>query len=169
MTTRLLALSSGHFLPPGRFLALISVRGWVDLRAIVQLEGLDQVKNPITSLRNNTGCAGKPSRCIEKSHFWGAVSYSVKKFLTIWRNTPWNEDLWVSGGNAPSNPNFGNEWFASRGPFVYVQRNSRCLIYRSLRLDPDTHLKGRRREKSFILQIIESVTLLTDALQPIWR
>jgi hypothetical protein len=35
--------------PPGKFLVPISVRGWVDRRAIVRLEGLGQLKNPITS------------------------------------------------------------------------------------------------------------------------
>jgi hypothetical protein len=39
----------GHPLPPGRFLVLISVRGWVDLRVIVRLEGLGQLKNSMTS------------------------------------------------------------------------------------------------------------------------
>jgi hypothetical protein len=36
--------------PPGRFLVFISVRGCVDPRAIVRLEGLGQFKNSVTSL-----------------------------------------------------------------------------------------------------------------------
>jgi hypothetical protein len=36
-------------LPPGNFLLLISVRGWVDPKAIVQLEGLVQLKKPTSS------------------------------------------------------------------------------------------------------------------------
>jgi hypothetical protein len=35
--------------PAGRFLVLISVRGWVNTRVIMRLEGLDQLKNPATS------------------------------------------------------------------------------------------------------------------------
>jgi hypothetical protein len=38
-----------HPLPPGIFLVLISVRGWVDLRAIVQLEGLGKLKKSTSS------------------------------------------------------------------------------------------------------------------------
>jgi hypothetical protein len=35
--------------PPGRFLILIFDRGSVDPRAIVRLEGLGKLKNPMTS------------------------------------------------------------------------------------------------------------------------
>jgi hypothetical protein len=49
MAVRLSALRAGHPLPLGRFLVLISVRGLVDPRAIVWLEGLGQLKNPKTS------------------------------------------------------------------------------------------------------------------------
>jgi hypothetical protein len=49
MAVRLSALRAGRPLPPGRFLVLISVRGWVDPRAIVWLGGLGQLKNPATS------------------------------------------------------------------------------------------------------------------------
>jgi hypothetical protein len=49
MAVNLSALRAGRSLPPGRFLVLISVRGWVDPRVIVRLEGLGQMKNPVTS------------------------------------------------------------------------------------------------------------------------
>jgi hypothetical protein len=47
MAVRLSALRAGRSLSPGRFLILISVRGIVDSRAILRLEGVGQLKNSI--------------------------------------------------------------------------------------------------------------------------
>jgi hypothetical protein len=49
MAGRLSALRAGRFIAPERFLVLISVRGWVDRRAIVRLEGLGQLKKSTSS------------------------------------------------------------------------------------------------------------------------
>jgi hypothetical protein len=49
MEVRLSALHASCHLSTGRLLALISVRGCVDPRTMVWLEGLSQLKNPVTS------------------------------------------------------------------------------------------------------------------------
>jgi hypothetical protein len=50
MAVMLSALWEGGPLPPGRMLVLISVRGRVELRTTVLLEGLGQLKYLVTAL-----------------------------------------------------------------------------------------------------------------------
>jgi hypothetical protein len=54
MAVRLSALRAGSPLLPRKFLVVISVRGWVDTRAIVWLEGIGELKksNEIIGTRN---------------------------------------------------------------------------------------------------------------------
>jgi hypothetical protein len=66
MVVRLSVLHASRPLLPGRLLVLISVRGWVHPRAIVWLEGLSQLKNPMT--HNLPACSIVPQPIIKKSH-----------------------------------------------------------------------------------------------------
>jgi hypothetical protein len=52
MAVRLSALHAGRRLSQGRFLVLISVRGGVNRKAVVRLEGLGQLKYPVSSRGN---------------------------------------------------------------------------------------------------------------------
>jgi hypothetical protein len=54
MAVSLSALRPSRPFPPRRFLILISVRGWVNLKVIVRLEGWGQLKNPVTSWCNES-------------------------------------------------------------------------------------------------------------------
>jgi hypothetical protein len=47
-------------LVPGRVVALISFRDWVDPRAIVRLEGFGKLKNPVTSVGIKPACSIVP-------------------------------------------------------------------------------------------------------------
>jgi hypothetical protein len=62
MGVRLSALS----LLPGRFRILISVRGWVELGAIVRLEGLGDLKNPMTSSRIEPETFRLVAKCLNR-------------------------------------------------------------------------------------------------------
>jgi hypothetical protein len=79
MATRLSALRSGRFLPPRRFLVLIFVRGWVDPRAIVRLEGWTKLKKSTSS---ETRIGDLPA-CYIITHEYDTMSLN-KLFFPQW-------------------------------------------------------------------------------------
>jgi hypothetical protein len=60
-------------LPSGRFLVLIFIRGWVDPRAIVRLEGLGQLQNPITSSGIEHASFPLEAKCLNFVNIWRKV------------------------------------------------------------------------------------------------
>jgi hypothetical protein len=98
MVVRLSALRSGRsFYSPVRFLILISVRGCVDPRAIVRLEGLSQLKNLVTSTGILPACSIVPQRttlprvpfnkiCFLIYHFSGLLFLRICE--RAWRLSP---------------------------------------------------------------------------------
>jgi hypothetical protein len=92
MAVRLSALCTSCPLAPGRFLVLIYVRGWIDPRAIVRLEGLGQSKNPVTLPEINVFGHGFVQKsflydlvnvCVSPSFFMGIVRCKTNLFLQL--------------------------------------------------------------------------------------
>jgi hypothetical protein len=69
---RLSALCAGRPFPLEIELVLISVRGWVGHRATVRLEGLGQLKNPVTS----SGIEPMTFRLVPRAPLWITVHYA---------------------------------------------------------------------------------------------
>jgi hypothetical protein len=80
MAVKLSDLRAGRSSPPVRFMVLISVRDWVDPRAIVRLEGLGQLKNPVIS----SGI--EPATFLLVAYFLNQVHHRVPPLVyeTLW-------------------------------------------------------------------------------------
>jgi hypothetical protein len=71
-------LRAGRPLPPGRLLVLISVRGWVDLRAIVRQEVLGQLKNAILSAGIEPSTFRLVTKCLNQLRYRVCPSEKVQ-------------------------------------------------------------------------------------------
>jgi hypothetical protein len=64
------ASCTGHALPPGRFLILISIRGWINTRAIVWLDGLGKLKtNQFISLGIEIATLWLAAQCLNQLRY----------------------------------------------------------------------------------------------------
>jgi hypothetical protein len=85
MAVRLSALHAGCPVPPGGFLVLISVRGVVDPRAIMRLEGLGQLKNTMTLSGIKPMTFWLVAQCLKQLHYHMPLSCVVNYGIILLR------------------------------------------------------------------------------------
>jgi hypothetical protein len=102
MAVRLSALRAGGPLPPEICLVLISIKGWVNPRAIVRLEGLDKLKKKIhligTQSRDLPACSIVPEpTTLPRAPFFSCIKQNTGRknyapnvaVLWVARLIPW--------------------------------------------------------------------------------
>jgi hypothetical protein len=93
MPVRLSASRAGRSLPPGRFLVLISVRGWVYPRPTVRLQGLGQLKNPMTSSGIEPTTFRRSVKSIEELYDIFRKHFSQRVFSGVWKVLWWLKNI----------------------------------------------------------------------------
>jgi hypothetical protein len=110
---RLLAFRVGRLSTQERFSVLISVRGWVDPRAIVRLEGLGKLKNPVTSSGTEPATSRLVAQCLNQLYY-RVPPYFLKTNCTL----PQSSSL---GARSSLLHWDFNLQFMGRGPFYDAQ------------------------------------------------
>jgi hypothetical protein len=101
------ALRASRSLTPGRFLVLISIRGWVHPRVIVRLEGLSQLKNPTTSWGIKPAAFWIAAQCLNQlsRRNFTAVRPRVLERHLIWMKTfSWRSTICGTSQTAQAYP-----------------------------------------------------------------
>jgi hypothetical protein len=107
MAVRSSALRACRPLPPGRFLDLISVKGWVDLRVIVRLERLGSLKNLVTS----SGIEPRPSGLQHSASTNYVIIYTTCVILTTWKQcSPKRQSRSLAVFVTPYFPLYARQW-----------------------------------------------------------
>ena len=104
------------FIPREIFLMNIYIRGWVDLRAIVRLEGLCQRKMPMTPSEIEAANFRLVTQCLKQQR------HRVPPTLTVWINTIFNTNCFF-GLTARS------RWFL-RSSRIYIMQRITVIPYR---------------------------------------